>query len=153
MKKKNLMEKEIAAIGAKILFGIGAVLALDVIAGAVMSHFNMKKIKSKQGQSNYSHFNTLGKAKLNIDNKTDNAYLSCLTGELDVTLSKPKADMCVEITAVMACVKIHIPSGVQVSYSDASSEMKKDTDAQTKLPEIRFCVNSIASNVEFLDAE
>lgn len=153
--RKGIIRKSTSVL-AKIMVGVGSFVVAIVGAGIYICKRNMKKANQNENQKSqvYSVFFTKG--KVDVNNDSDNAYIACLTGELDIAVPKPvKEKINIEITSFLACVRIHVPADVKVtcdgplpSKNDLSIEEVPDMEL---LPEIHFTVKSKVSKVEFVN--
>lgn len=148
--------KKGTSVLVKIMVGVGTFVLANVAAGICIYKRNMKKANQNENQNNqvYSVFFTKGKVDVNKD--ANNAYIACLTGELDIIVPKPVQEkMNIEITSFLSRVRIHVPADVKVTFdgplpskNDLSVEEVSDMDL---LPEIHFTVKSKVSKVEFVN--
>ena len=149
-------ERKSSSILVKIMMGAGAFVLANVAAGICICRRNMKKANQNENQNNqvYSVFFTKG--KVDVKNDTDNAYITCLTGELDIIVPKPvKEKMNIEVTSFLACVRIHVPADVKVTC-DGPIPSKKDQSVEEApdmelLPEIHFIIKSKVAKVEVVN--
>ena len=153
--RKGIIRKSTSVL-AKLIVGAGAFVLAVFAAGICICKRNMKNANRNENQKNQVYSVSFTKGKVDVNNDSDNAYITCLTGELDITVPKPvKEKMNIEITSFLACVRIHVPADVKVtcdgplpSKNDLSVEEVSDMEL---LPEIHFTVKSKVSKVEFVN--
>ena len=78
---RNGATRKSTSVLVKIMVGVGSFVLANVAAGICICKRNMKKANQNENQNNqvYSVFFTKG--KVDVKNDTDNAYITCLTGE------------------------------------------------------------------------
>jgi len=102
----------------------GLVVVLSVIGGFVLANLlgvslqyrkNKKKMAEKDKQFNQMHSVTMGNAKVTVGEKTQNLYLTCLSGKLDVNFEKlpENKDIYMDLFSVCGKVTINLPFGVE----------------------------------------
>ena len=101
-----------------VLIGIGAVVAFvmaNIGAMLLMLRKNVKTIKGKESQNNAVHSIGLGKGAVALSGDTNNAYLSCLNGRLDITFTEaPTHDVNMDLTCVCGKVNVTVPASMRV---------------------------------------
>jgi len=153
MRNSNVKKQRIP-VWAKIIGGVIAFASANLVCGICIAKRNMNKVNRTKGQNNLVNTTILKRGKVDIADNTDNAYIACFTGALDINVSYPeKQNMNVELTSVLADVKIHIPENVRIICDGPMgvncSSARDDIDMKD-LPEIHFKIESKLSKVVFV---
>lgn len=99
----------------KLLKLAGSFVLANVAGGMCVNKKNREKVAKHNNENNMLHMNILSKGEVRLKPDTDNAYLTCLSGSLDIHLAKPVDRVTsIEITSVLANVNIYVPNDVKV---------------------------------------
>jgi len=147
-------KKQRIPVWTKIIGGVVAFASAALVCGICIAKRNMNKVNRAEGQNNLVNTTILKRGEVNINANTDNAYIACFTGALDINVSYPeKQNMNVELTSVLANVKIHIPENVRIICDGpmgANCSSAHDDIDMKDLPEIHFKIESKLSKVVFV---
>ena len=101
-----------------VLIGIGAVVAFvmaNIGAMLLLLRKNVKKMKGVENQNNAVHSIGLGKGDVALAGDTNNAFLSCLNGRLDITFTEaPTHDVNMDLTCIFGKVNVTVPASMRV---------------------------------------
>lgn len=101
-----------------VLIGIGAVVAFvmaNIGAMLLLLRKNVKKMKGVESQNNAVHSIGLGKGAVALAADTNNAFLSCLNGRLDITFTEaPTHDVNMDLTCIFGKVNVTVPASMRV---------------------------------------
>lgn len=101
-----------------VLIGLGAIVAFvmaNIGVMFLMLRRNVKKVKEKENQNNAVHSIGLGKGTVALSGETNNAYLSCLNGRLDITFTEaPTHDVNMDLTCICGKVNVTVPASMRV---------------------------------------
>lgn len=97
-----------------VLSILGGFVAANLLGTAVSYRKNMKKMKEKENQTNQMHSVTMGKLKVNVGEKTQNLFITCLSGKVDVNFNQIPShqDVYVELFSIFGKTTINLPVGV-----------------------------------------
>lgn len=153
MEKYRYEQKGIRII-RKLILGAFVFATANVAGGLWLSKSNMNRANRAEGQNNLINTTILKRGRVDIKGNTDNAYITCLTGKMNIFVqSCDIKTMYVEIVSVLSDVKIHVPNNVKIIY-DRPSDMDNPNscidNGMDELPEIHFNVKSKISKTMFL---
>ena len=123
-----------------------------------LAHINAKKLKKHENANNLMTTSVLGKRKTELAGHIQNAYISCLTGGLDITIAKPVHEsMYIEIFSAFSKVNVYLPVGVNVFFDGTGlfTMIKDDTNLyeDEEVPEIYIVSKGFASKLNLLNEE
>lgn len=150
--------KKAFSVTSKVLIGVGALALGNVIAGICIGKNNLKKIEKTENQNNFVHTEILKKGKVCVSADVDNAYITCISGMMDITIPKPEHNkMYVEVTSFFSNLRISVPENVRVIY-DGTCGIKTIRDTAMfpdieSLTEIHIVIKSKYSKVDFKKTE
>jgi len=93
--------------------------ALVNIAGTAVAYIrNMAKMKENDCQFKAMHSITMNKGAVNLSEDIQKAYLTCMTGMMDVNINDVPVnnDVYIDIVSVLGIVNINLPVGVNVDF-------------------------------------
>ena len=136
MKEKMIMnENKKSSVVKAVLIGLGAVVAFviaNIGAMFVLLRKNVKKMKGNESQNNAVHSIGLGKGAVALSPDTNNAYLSCLNGRLDITFTEaPTHDVNMDLTCICGKVNVTVPASMRVISDLKPCSGKVDVACET----------------------
>lgn len=96
---------------------VAGVFTTNLVGSVVLSKKANEKMKANPDCNNMLYSVALNSADITIQPDTDYAYLNCLTGCMNITLSEipVKEDLHIVFSTVMSAINVNLPQGVKVS--------------------------------------
>lgn len=111
-------------------FALVGGFALANIAGTAVAYVrNMCKMKENDCQYKAMHSVMMTKGVVNLGEDIQKAYLTCMTGAMDINIDKMPVndDVYIDLVAALGIVKINLPVGVNVVFDgDCAGECLKN---------------------------
>ena len=79
---------KVLSVVFKICVVVGGFVAANLAGTAAICHINTKKMKLHEDQNNMMNTTSLGKRRIAVAADTQNAYVSCLSGYVDVDIEE-----------------------------------------------------------------
>lgn len=136
----------------------GGFLAANVAGLNLACAVNSKKMKKNEKGYNMMHSIALSKKQIGINGGFNRAYLTCLTGSLEVLVEYPtNEEMVIDLTSVIGNVTIRLPKDVKVRVEGAGciesfADCRRDEPGE-EAPTVRIVRRSLISTIVLCDAE
>ncbi len=142
---------KVLSVVFKICVVVGGFVAANLAGTAAICHINTKKMKLHEDQNNMMNTTSLGKRRIAVAADTQNAYVSCLSGYVDVDIERPiNEKMNIEVFSVFGKVNLHLPQDINLTYDrpflKKSSEDMESFEEES-LPEVHIINKSILAKV------
>lgn len=148
----------VGSVLLKLFVAAGGFVVANFAGCFALARVNTKKMKEHEDANNLMTTSVFGKRNVEVAEDTQNAYISCLTGGLDITIEKPVHEsMYVEIFSALGKVNVYLPAGVNVFCDGIGlfTMIKDDTNLYEdgEVPEIHIVSKGFASKLNLLNEE
>lgn len=112
-------KKKKSGSGLLTFFAVVGGFVLANIAGtAAVYARNMKKMKENDCQYKAMHSFTMNKGVVNLSGDIQKAYLTCMTGIMDINFTEVPVndDVYLDLISVLGKVNVNLPVGVNVDF-------------------------------------
>ncbi len=148
MSKKNI------PVWLKILGAIGGFALANIAGCAVINAKNTKKMNKHGNENNMMYTVTMGQKSVEIEKDIQNAYITCLTGSMRLTMPEEPTHKHIYINLCTFLGRVHLdlPVGVQVLLEgDSHLELVRnaflDYEDLDDLPTIHIVRKNILSEL------
>lgn len=148
MSKKNAVETSRKGSFLGKLLGVAAGYAVANVAGTVAWYaLKRKEMAEHENENNLMQAIALGKNSVVIKGNTDNAYIACLSGCVDINFEgePEKENVYINLFSVLGKVTLNLPEGAKLEL-EGEGRCEKIQDNRLEEEEGRFTVHVVRQN-------
>lgn len=110
------MGRKGSLLGKGLMAALGYSAVNAILMGAREAQV-MEEMEKHQGENNMMHSNMLLKNEINIDSRTNNAFISCFSSGAVINVEEPDSkELYIDLFALCGKVTIRLPKGAKIEY-------------------------------------